>query len=659
AELVDTQPGGHGDHVVQGGLRTAKGRLLSPAADQGGAGVLPERKSSESLALARSALDDRTQSANLEQQGHHRRQVIGAQCVQKLGCQVDHLVGFVAGVEPELALASGQVMQPLHNRRHRVEGHRQQAALLTTVQSRAFGSPRRCQLLLAGEQRAEVPVQAAVIFRLAVGAEPAPDARLAEPQQRRVASCRLPDRIALNCRLLRLLGSSRRFSLFVRATVGRLQALLERAGLLFDLADQLRHLRRLPLLLHFQFCRSTVFEFFEYIRTFGLLSSVGLLDLGDRVTFLLSAIVLLLVCSLVIGAKEYFTKSISCMLLPQMIESYCWVTGVYPLRMTEPLPDVSDEWLLKHPTIIQESKAEESKSRGRAKQRKQSRGGAKQSESKAEGEKADESKAEESKAEESKAEESKERGEQSRGEQSKAEESKAEESKAEKSKAEETRVPYQLLPVGCRCYFALQALLCYLPKALFDLICFSRSAYCLSFIAVSAREASLLSPARRAGESRRAGDLPGRPGWWASREYRARPGGSKWATRCTGCLPWCPISKRFGNYTFVMLPGNQTGGAWQSCCCKLELMRASLSYGAELMRNITMGLDWEITMVLPRLGACRFSFRPNHALISVTPYCTSASNIFHEKVYIILWFYFVLAAIVNSASILPLALEDF
>ncbi|PAA55765.1 hypothetical protein BOX15_Mlig032100g2 [Macrostomum lignano] len=316
-----------------------------------------------------------------------------------------------------------------------------------------------------------------------------------------------------------------------------------------------------------------VFEFFEYIRTFGLLSSVGLLDFGDRVTFLLSAIVLL-VCSLVIGAKEYFTKSISCMLLhkfitpftmmdAQMIESYCWVTGVYPLRMTEPLPDVSDEWLLKHPTIIRY---------------------------------------------------------------------------------------YLWVPL----LLALQALLCYLPKALFDLICFSRSAYCLSFIAVSAREASLLSPARRAERvdelATCLADL-----LVASREYR-QGRAVKWATAVHRCLPWCPISKRFGNYTFVMYLVTKLAGL-AVLLLQLELMRQflgfqSLSYGAELMRNITMGLDWEITMVLPRLGACRFTFPDRTSVISVTPYCTISSNIFTEKVYIILWFYFVLAAIVNSASIL-------
>uniref|UniRef100_A0A1I8FHQ6 Innexin n=1 Tax=Macrostomum lignano TaxID=282301 RepID=A0A1I8FHQ6_9PLAT len=180
---------------------------------------------------------------------------------------------------------------------------------------------------------------------------------------------------------------------------------------------------------------------------------------------------------------------------------------------------------------------------------------------------------------------------------------------------------YSLLPCGAAATCAA-ALLCYLPKALFDLICFSRSAYCLSFIRClrPGGVAAVASQTRR--ESRRAGDLPGRPAGGVAGE-------------------------RFGNYTFVMYLVTKLAGL-AVLLLQLELMRQ--------FPRLPVFVVWRRTDAKYHYGtglgdhhgsaACRFSFaRPNqrnqrHSLLH-----HQLSNIFIEKVYIILWFYFVLAAI--------------
>uniref|UniRef100_A0A1I8FDK5 Nucleotid_trans domain-containing protein n=1 Tax=Macrostomum lignano TaxID=282301 RepID=A0A1I8FDK5_9PLAT len=119
--------------------------------------------------------------------------------------------------------------------------------------------------------------------------------------------------------------------------------------------------------------------------------------------------------------------------------------------------------------------------------------------------------------------------------------------------------------------------------------------YCLSFIAVSARRRRCLSPAQTGGEQSTSWrDLPGRPAGGFIRRGPELPGKGravKWAHR----------------------------GA--------PLPSSSVVWRRTVMRNITMGLDWEITMVLPTL-----------------------QHFHRARCNIILWFYFVLAAMLTQPA---------
>ncbi|CAH1801425.1 unnamed protein product [Owenia fusiformis] len=123
----------------------------------------------------------------------------------------------------------------------------------------------------------------------------------------------------------------------------------------------------------------------------------------------------------------------------------------------------------------------------------------------------------------------------------------------------------------------------------------------------------------------------------------------------------CPLicGKRYGNYILslyvackMLYIGNAIG--------QVYILNAFLGngtdysfYGVGVLVDMLKSRDWTTSDRFPRVTLCDFKIREfAHNIHRYTLQCVLPINLFNEKIYIILWFWFVLVAIVNSYSLL-------
>nr|VZI48354.1 unnamed protein product [Spirometra erinaceieuropaei] len=90
---------------------------------------------------------------------------------------------------------------------------------------------------------------------------------------------------------------------------------------------------------------------------------------------------------------------------------------------------------------------------------------------------------------------------------------------------------------------------------------------------------------------------------------------------------------------------------------QIFLMQAFLglpdAFGLLALRNILDGHDWQVTLVFPRVGFC---YTPVRNLGSksnaITAQCTLPVNMLNEKIFIFLWWWILLAVMINTLSLL-------
>ncbi|KAF8569953.1 hypothetical protein P879_01830 [Paragonimus westermani] len=90
--------------------------------------------------------------------------------------------------------------------------------------------------------------------------------------------------------------------------------------------------------------------FLELYASIVSANHLGAEDFADRIS--LFTVVLLLLCSLVVAAKQYFLRPIACYVsvspsgtgFDDFLSSYCWVHGTIPLRPDELMPTSDIEW---------------------------------------------------------------------------------------------------------------------------------------------------------------------------------------------------------------------------------------------------------------------------------------------------------------------------
>uniref|UniRef100_A0A1I8HWQ5 Innexin n=1 Tax=Macrostomum lignano TaxID=282301 RepID=A0A1I8HWQ5_9PLAT len=89
-----------------------------------------------------------------------------------------------------------------------------------------------------------------------------------------------------------------------------------------------------------------------------------------------------------------------------------------------------------------------------------------------------------------------------------------------------------------------------------------------------------------------------------------------------------------------------------------SLLRITSTFGADLLRDLLQGRDWQNTGVFPRSGCCAIETRQASSSQFIFAQCALPVNMIHEKLYIFLWFWFVFLLLMNVLSV-PLWLFRF
>ncbi|TNN20776.1 Innexin unc-9 [Schistosoma japonicum] len=74
-------------------------------------------------------------------------------------------------------------------------------------------------------------------------------------------------------------------------------------------------------------------------------------------------------------------------------------------------------------------------------------------------------------------------------------------------------------------------------------------------------------------------------------------------------------------------------------------------FGITISKNILSGLDWEVTMIFPRVGFCLVPLKHFGSNNYATAQCILPVNMLNERIYMFLWFWIVLAATITAISI--------
>ncbi|KAF8565356.1 hypothetical protein P879_05801 [Paragonimus westermani] len=210
---------------------------------------------------------------------------------------------------------------------------------------------------------------------------------------------------------------------------------------------------------------------------------------------------------------------------------------------------------------------------------------------------------------------------------------------------------------------ALQAILCYVPRLIWETITFNRVGTNLGFLIESAQTASKETGKERTTRVQFVANVMDTL-LFARRDLRKR-GTSVSQTTERGFLATCIDKlrdlfprKRLGTAlsTYYMLVkllylSNAIG--------QLLLMQRFLGakgryqlFGWSILNDLLMGRQWNETSVFPRVGFCRVPIKLTSTPIPmVTVQCTLPVNMLNEKIYVFLWFWFVFVASLEIVSV--------
>ena len=76
----------------------------------------------------------------------------------------------------------------------------------------------------------------------------------------------------------------------------------------------------------------------------------------------------------------------------------------------------------------------------------------------------------------------------------------------------------------------------------------------------------------------------------------------------------------------------------------------NLDFGYKILVDLSHGREWSNTLVFPRISFCVFSVKHSGSVVHQMAQCALPINMINEKIYVFLWFWFVLCTILNVAS---------
>jgi innexin len=212
---------------------------------------------------------------------------------------------------------------------------------------------------------------------------------------------------------------------------------------------------------------------------------------------------------------------------------------------------------------------------------------------------------------------------------------------------------YQWVPF----VLGLQCILFYLPRMIWQIICYNRTGVDLEHIVDTASKASQTSGDDRKKQVTHIVETL-EDMFFQHREYRTGRFANMRRTAYDYCA-CCVMSKRLGTWLVycyfiikILILANGVG--------QLYLMKRFLgfndsmtNFGVELLNDIGRGRDWRDNMYFPRVAFCDAN---NVRLLGTTKnryiaQCALPVNMLNEKIYIFLWFWTLFVCIMTAVSI--------
>nr|QQY02540.1 innexin 8 [Cryptocotyle lingua] len=138
------------------------------------------------------------------------------------------------------------------------------------------------------------------------------------------------------------------------------------------------------------------------------------------------------------------------------------------------------------------------------------------------------------------------------------------------------------------------------------------------------------------------------------REYRSGCGVKCRHFLARSCCLW--FGKRYGNYLICLYLITKSlyilNVVGQFFFMNRILGTNYTFYGIDLLRDLAEGIVWQESGNFPRITLCDFEVRKLANVHRHTVQCVLPINMFNEKIFIFLWFWFILVAAVNTSSFL-------
>ncbi|CAH8624301.1 unnamed protein product [Heterobilharzia americana] len=140
----------------------------------------------------------------------------------------------------------------------------------------------------------------------------------------------------------------------------------------------------------------------------------------------------------------------------------------------------------------------------------------------------------------------------------------------------------------------------------------------------------------------------------SQREYRSGCGVRFKHCLARSCCLW--FGKRYGNYLvclYLITKSLYIFNVVGQFFLLNKILGANYTfYGLDLLRDISEGYVWQESGNFPRITLCDFEVRKVANKHRHTVQCVLPINMFNEKIFIFLWFWFILVAAVNTSSFL-------
>lgn len=204
---------------------------------------------------------------------------------------------------------------------------------------------------------------------------------------------------------------------------------------------------------------------------------------------------------------------------------------------------------------------------------------------------------------------------------------------------------------------ALQAIMCYLPRLVWEAITFNRIGTNLGFLVEAAQAASKETGAAR---TKRVQFLATSIDTllFARRPIKQQPQNPSKMNQARAFVGELFPKKRLGRALCAYYMITKLGYLMNSVG-QILLMEYFLGmegryrlFGLQILTDLFQGRHWKETLIFPRVGFCRVPIKlVSPSVPTLVAQCTLPVNMLNEKIYIFLWFWFVFVSTLECISV--------